>query len=191
MIKIFISVRNRLAITRKCIQALKQNSKLKHHIYVYDNASNYQVDKHFGYFSKLYRKKVISQITFTSEDSTFNAFSKASTSNFFGRQHEEDPNKDKYLFLVMMDNDIIVTPGWDLKIRAGWEYLTKKKMKNIKVIGQRPGGIKNLDKTTHTVAGKMTGRVGRLGGSGLWSVRSNFFRDVGFLNLKYNFIWGD
>ena len=30
----------------------------------------------------------------------------------------------------------------------------------------------------------MRARVGRLGGSGLWSVRPNFFKDVGFLDLN-------
>lgn len=184
MIKIFISVRNRLAMTKKCIQALKKHSKLPHQIYVYNNASTYRVDEHFEYFSKLYIEKKIAQVTFTTEASTFNAFSKASTSNFFGKQHEEDPKKDKYLFLVLMDNDIVVTPGWDLKIRAAWEYVVRKKMKNIKVVGQRPGGIKNVDKVAHNIAGDMTAKAGRLGGSGLWSVRPNFFREVGFLNLK-------
>ena len=129
---------------------------------------------------KRYAKGDISQITFTSEATTFNAFSKASTSNFFGLQHEQDPNKNKYLFLVLMDNDIIVTPGWDLKIRAAWQYIVRNKMRNIKVVGQRPGGIKNVDKKAHKIAGEMTAKVGRLGGSGLWSVRPDFFRDVGF-----------
>jgi hypothetical protein len=184
MIKIFMSVRNRLAMTKKAIQALKKYSKLPHHIYVYNNASNYKVKEHFEYFSKAYINKDIAQVTFTSEPTTFNAFSKASTSNFFGLQHEEDPNKDKYLFLVIMDNDILVTPKWDLKLRAGWEYVVKNKMKNIKVIGQRPGGIKNTDSTVHTIAGDITAKVGRLGGSGFWSVKPNFFREVGYLNLK-------
>lgn len=184
MIKIFISVRNRLAMTKKCIESIKKHSKLKNYIYIYNNATNYKLDEHFKYFYKLYENKEIAQITFTSEQSTFNAFSKASTSNFFGLQHEQDPNKDKYLFLVLMDNDIVVTPGWDLKIRAAWEYIVRNKMKNIKVVGQRPGGIKNLDETIHNIAGAMTAKVGRLGGSGLWSVKPNFFSDVGLLNLK-------
>ena len=184
MIKIFISVRNRLAISKKCIEALKKHSKLKHQIYVYNNASNYRLDEHIDYFGKLYAKKEINQLTFTTEPTTFNAFSKASTSNFFGLQHEQDPNKNKYLFLVLMDNDIIVTPGWDLKVRAAWEYITKKKMGNIKIVSQRPGGIKNVIKEGHTIAGKMTGKVGMLGGSGFWSVRPNFFSDVGLLDLK-------
>jgi hypothetical protein len=58
-------------------------------------------------------------------------------------------------------------------------------MRNIKVIGQLPGGIKHrqesviIDKKENFI-----GRIGKLGGSGLWSVRPNFFRDVGFLNLN-------
>ena len=182
MIKIFISVRNRLAITKKCIEALKRHSKLKHEIYVYDNQTNYLVEEHFKYFGDLYKKGEISQVTFTTDESTFNAFSKATTCNLFGLQHEQDPNKDNYEFLVFLDNDIIVTPGWDEKLKLAWKFVKKKGKNYIKVIGQLPGGIKNREETLEMPG--MRGRVGRLGGSGLWSVRNNFFRDVGFLELR-------
>jgi hypothetical protein len=184
MIKIFISVRNRIAITQKCITSIKRHSKLKHQIYIYDNASNHLVKDHFLYFYNLYNSGQISQITFTTEQSTFKAFSKASTCNFFGQQHEQDPNKDKFDYLVMMDNDIIVAPDWDEKLLMAWKYVTKHNMKNIKVIGQRPGGIKNLDAKVYEIGKNLNGKIGSLGGSGLWSVRPNFFRDVGFLDLK-------
>lgn len=182
MIKIFLTVRNRLAMTKKCIYALKAHSKLKQQIYVYDNNSNYLVKEHFEYFGKIYEKGLISQVCFTTKDSTFNAFSKASTCNFFGQQHLQDPQKDKYSFMVMLDNDIVVTPGWDLKILEAWKYITNNKLNNIKIVGQLPGGIKNRTET-HNI-GDIKGRVGILGGSGLWAVRNNFFDDVGFLNLK-------
>lgn len=184
MIKIFLTVRNRLAITKKCIHALKQHSRIPHTIYVYDNASNYLVENHFAYFCKMYQKGFIDQVCFTTEKTTFNAFSKASTCNFFGHQHEQDPQKDQYEFLMMLDNDIIVTPDWDLKLRAAWKYVRKKGLKNVKVIGQRPGGIKMVTPTKHVIGDDIIGREGKLGGSGLWSVRPNFFRDVGFLDLK-------
>ena len=183
MIKIFMSVRNRLGMTKKCIEALKKHSKLPHQIYVYNNASDYRLKEHFEYFSEMYMNGTISQVTFTTEETTFNAFSKASTCNFFGLQHQQDPNKDKYEYLVIMDNDILVTLKWDLKFRAGWEYISRNKMKNVKVVGQLPGGIKGIDKKVHTVAG-VEARLGALGGSGLWSIRPNFFEDVGLLDLK-------
>lgn len=184
MIKIFLTVRNRLEITKKCIHALKLHSKIPHSIYVYDNATNHLIENHFGYFCKIYKEGHIDQICFTTEKSTFNAFSKASTCNFFGQQHEQDPKKNKYEFVVMLDNDIIVTPEWDLKLRAAWTYVNKNKLTNIKVIGQRPGGIKTIAPEKHNISEGMIGRVGKLGGSGLWSVRSNFFSDVGFLDLS-------
>lgn len=183
MIKIFLSVRNRLAITKKCITALQKHSTIPFQLYVYDNDSNYLIDEHFGYFCKMYKKGIIAQVTFTTSKTTFNAFSKASTCNFWGQQHEQDPNKDNYIFLLMLDNDVIVTPGWDQKLKAAWKYVKKNKIDTVKVIGQRPGGIKSLDPKVHKI-GEMTARVGTLGGSGLWSVQPNFFRDVGFLNLK-------
>jgi hypothetical protein len=184
MIKIFITVRNRLAITKKCIEALKKNSDLSHQIYVYNNATSYRVGDHFKYFALLYARGEITQVCFTTEKSTFNAFSKASTCNFFGQQHEQDPKKESYDYLVMMDNDIIVLPHWDTKLRDAWRYVHRHKLKHIKVIGQRPGGIKYIDKSiTHNIRGDLNARVGKLGGSGLWSVRTNFFKDVGFLKL--------
>jgi len=183
MVKIFLTVRNRLAITKKCIEALKKHSTISYQLFVYDNATNYLIKEHFEYFSRLYEKGLVTQVTFTTEESTFHAFSKASTCNFFGRQHEEDPNKDKYTFLLFLDNDVIVTPKWDEKLKIAWKYVNKAGMNHIKVIGQLPGGIKNKEGPVLNIAG-MEARAGRLGGSGFWSVRPNFFRDVGFLDLK-------
>ena len=182
MIKIFLTVRNRLAITKKCIYALKEHSTIAHQIYVYDNQTNYLLDEHFKYFQKLYVKKYISQITFGTDESNFYAFSKASACNFFGLQHEQDPKKDTYDFLVMLDNDIIVTPKWDAKLHAAWKHVVKNQMSNVKVIGQLPGGIKRKGEVLDIA--DMKGRIGKLGGSGLWSVKPDFFRDVGFLDLK-------
>jgi hypothetical protein len=85
--------------------------------------------------------------------------------------------------LLLLDNDIIVTPGYDQKLFAVWKYMENKKMKNVKIVGQKPGGIKGVEKINHDI-GKMVGKIGKLGGSGLWSMRNNFFRDVGFLNIK-------
>lgn len=184
MIKICVTIRNRLAITKKCLEAIKRHSILPHQIYVYDNNTTYLIDKHFKYFQRLYKKREISQITFTTIESTFNAFSKAVAFNMFGRQHEEDPQKDSYNFLLLLDNDVIVTPGYDQKLSAVWKFIKKKDMKNVKIVGQKPGGIKYETKVDYNI-GKMVGRVGKLGGSGLWSMRTNFFRDVGFLDLKH------
>jgi len=144
MIKIFLTVRNRLAMTKKCIYALKAHSTLPHQIYVYNNQTNYLIKEHFEYFCKLYIKNYVSQVTFTTDESNFNAFSKASTCNFFGQQHGMDPQKDKYMFLLFLDNDIIVTPNWDEKLKQAWKNVVKNKLKNIKIIGQLPGGIKEI-----------------------------------------------
>ena len=183
MIKIFLSVRNRLAITKKCIHAIKEHSRIPNSIYVYDNASNYMVENHFSYFCKMYMKGYVDQICFTTEKTTFNAFSKASTCNFFGQQHEQDPQKDTYEFVVMLDNDIIVTPEWDMQLRAAWKYVRKNKLSDIKAIGQLPGGIKHKGALIK-INDDIQACTGKLGGSGLWSVRNDFFRDVGFLDLR-------
>ena len=139
--------------------------------------------EHFDFFHELYARGIIAQVTFTTEESTFHAFSKASTSNFFGLQHEQDPKKHKYEFLMMLDNDIIVTPNWDGYLKEAWDYVKSNRIKHIKVIGQLPGGIKSKFEK-HRIHKNMVGQAGVLGGSGLWSVRPDFFSTVGLLNLK-------
>jgi len=183
MIKIFLTVRNRLAITRKAITALKQHSKLGHQIYVYDNLTNYKVQEHFEYFYKLYRKGAITQVTFNTQGSTFNAFSKAVACNQFGHLHEDDPQKDNCDFLLFLDNDIIVTDGWDQVVRDAWRDVKARKMNNVKAISQFPAGIRHGTDCDKPFAGKKA-VTGKLGGSGFWAVRPDFFRDVGFLDLR-------
>jgi len=182
MIKIFLTVRNRLAITKKCIAAIQKHSTLPYQLYVYDNQTNYKLEEHFDYFSSLYSDGLVSQVTFNTNASTFNAFSKAASNNMFGLMHQQDPEKKKYTFLLMLDNDIIVTPEWDQPLASAWKYVRKNSLNDIKVIGQSPGGVKQK-KTLININDKLSGRTGKLGGSGLWSVRTNFFDDVGVLDL--------
>ena len=177
-----MTVRNRLSITKKAIEAIERHSDLKYQLYVYNNQTNYMIDSHFDYFMRLYNERRITQVTFNTDESTFGAFSKATACNMFGLQHEQDPKKDSYDFLVMMDNDIIVTPAWDVKLKKAWKFVNKSKLNHIKVIGQLPGGIKNRNERYEFDG--LIGRCGKLGGSGLWSVRPNFFSDVGLLPLQ-------
>ena len=183
MIKIFLTVRNRLSITAKCIAALKRHSALPHQIYVYENLSSYKEEEHFMFFCKLYKKKLISKVVFNTKESTFNAFSKAVACNEFGYLHEIDPKKDSYDYLVFLDNDIIVTPGWDEVLKRAWADVSKYALQNVKVIGQAPGGIKHAQKITQKIAG-YDAIIGTNGGSALWSVKHNFFSDIGFLDIK-------
>jgi len=183
MIKIMMTVRNRLSITKKAISALFLHTKTPYQLYIYDNLTDFRLDDHFNYFYKLYNRGEITQVTFNTADSTFKAFSKASACNAFGAQHEQDPEKDNYDFLLFLDNDIIVTPEWDLRILKAWRQVKKFGLKNIKAISQRPGGIKEVIEYDKPIAGTKA-IIGKLGGSGFWSVKPDFFRDVGFLDLK-------
>ena len=60
MVKIFMSVRNRLAITKKAIEALILHSEIPHRLYVYDNATNYRLKDHFDFFHELYNTNLLS-----------------------------------------------------------------------------------------------------------------------------------
>lgn len=184
MIKVFMTVRNRLAISRKCIQAIEKHTELPYHLYVYNNQTNYKVKEHWNYFRKLYEQNRVTQVTFNTDESTFNAFSKASSWNMFGLQHEMDPKKDKYDFLLCLDNDVMVLPKWDLRVRTTWQFIEEQKLKNIKIVASLPGGVKHRVQTIQIIQDKLWGRLGRLGGSGFWTVRPNYFTDVGFLPIK-------
>lgn len=184
MIKIYVSVRNRLAISAKVLTAIKKHSTLPHQVYVYDNQTTYRTTEHFMYWSMLFKAGIISQVTFSSSESTFNAFSKASTFNSFLLQHSQDPRRDKCDFLVCMDNDIVLTPQWDIKIKKAWDDIKKLGMeKQIKIVGQTPGGIKNKTELKQKIGG-MSAAVGKLGGSGFWTFLPNFYKDVGLLDLS-------
>ena len=178
-----MSVCNRLSVTKHSIEAIKRHSTLPHQLYVYDNHTNHKIDEHFEYFCRLYKSGEITQVVFNTRASTFNAFSKASSCNQFGLTHECDPNKNSYEFLLIMDNDIIVTPGYDKILKNAWDDVKKLGMKDIKIISQNPGGIIKRSKTNNQIGG-YDAIIGKAGGSGFWSVRNNFFTDVGFLDLK-------
>lgn len=183
MIKIFLTVRNRLELTKKCIQSLYKHSRHKFNLYIYENLTDYNIDEHFNFLSKLYKEGLVTQVTFNTKDSTFNAFSKAAASNQFGYNHLMDPEKDKCSFILFLDNDMIVTPEWDQVILQAWRDIKKYKLNDIKVIGQNPGGIKYATKLEHKVAGSSC-KIGKLGGSAFWAVKPNFFDEIGFLPIE-------
>lgn len=178
-----INCRNRLSITAKCITAIMRHCDEKPQIYIYDNLTNHNVNEHFLYFSLLYQKGIIHQATFNTKESTFNAFSKAVSCNLFGYNHEQDPEKDSYDFLLFLDNDIIVNPNFDKILKNAWKDIKKLNMENIKVIGQIPGGIKIKNELKNKIAG-FRAITGEFGGSGLWCVKTNFFREIGYLDVK-------
>lgn len=184
MIKIFLSVRNRLAITKKCIEAIERHTQMKYHLYVYNNQTNYRIKDHWDYFRGLYKEGRVTQVTFNTNESTYNAFSKASAWNMFGMAHEMDPQREKFDYLICLDNDVLVLKKWDLRLKVVWDYIKENKLKNIKIVGSLPGGIKHRVQTIQIVQDKLWGRLGKLGGSGFWSVRPNYFSDVGFLPIK-------
>jgi len=183
MIKIAMCVRNRLGITKKAIEALHKHTNGKFQLYIYDNISTYRVKEHFQYFWKLYEQGAITQVVFNTKNSTHNAFSKCSSTNEFGLNHEQDPKKDNYEFLTMIDNDMIVTPGWDDEIRKLWDSVESYKLDHVFVVGQHPGGTKHRFGGPYK-SGDTPFHVGKLGGSGFWNVRPNFFRQVGYIDLQ-------
>ena len=184
MIKIFMTVRNRLGVTKKAISSIERNFVEPYTLHIYDNLTNYRIEEHFEYFGKLYKEGRISQIIFNTAESTFNCFSKAASSNFFGAMHEQDPNKDKVDCLLFMDNDIVIIKRKiDKFLRKAWEEVRKRKLNNVKIIAQRPGGIKNTTPVPDGICGTEA-IFGKLSGSGFWCTQNNFFTDVGFLPLK-------
>jgi hypothetical protein len=183
MIKIMVTVRNRLEITKKCIEALIRHTKIPHQIYIYDNLTDYRIEDHWNFFCNLYKEGKISQFTCNTNASSFNAFSKVVACNDFGKHHQMDPNRNKCDFLLFMDNDMFVLPNWDITLRQAWQDVKKLKLNNVRVISQLPGGIKYRKDIPHKIAGHKA-QLGMLGGSGFWCVKPNFFEEVGFLDIS-------
>lgn len=183
MIKIMVTVRNRFEITKKCIEALIRHTKIPHHIYIYDNLTDYRIEDHWNFFCNLYKEGKIAQFTCNTNRSAFNAFSKVIACNDFGKHHQMDPNKNKYEYLLFMDNDMFVLPNWDITLRRAWADVKKLRINNIRIISQLPGGTKNRKDFPHKISG-CKAMVGFLGGSGFWCVKSNFFEEVGFLDVS-------
>ncbi len=52
MHKIFLTCRDRLFITKKCIQSLYKHSSLKFQLHVYVNQTEHEIDETFDFFSK-------------------------------------------------------------------------------------------------------------------------------------------
>jgi len=166
------------------VTALTKHSTIPYNLYVYDNLTHYKIQEHFLYWSILYEKGLISQVTFNTEDSTFNAFSKAVASNQFGFSHTIDPNRDKYNFLLFLDNDIIVHPGFDIILNDAWEEIKNSSIKDkVKIVTQSPGGIMDRKILKFQIA-KHDAVIGKYSGSGFWCVKPNFFEDVGFLKIS-------
>jgi len=169
--------------TSKIFKALERHSTIPHDIYIYDNCTSHHVREHFEYAYNLYKHGLIVQYVFNTDKSTFGAFSKAVSWNHFGKLHMMDPQWAKYDFLTLLDNDIIVLPEWDLYIKKAWRTVRKLENDNVKIVSQLPGGIKNKKPFGHKIDG-IEAKVGKLGGSGFWSVSPSFFKDVGFLDVK-------
>lgn len=169
-----------------CMLALFKHSELEHQIYVYDNLTDAKLEEHFALWHKLYEKGLIKQVTFTTKESTFDCFSKVVASNLFAFQHSQDPNKDKCDFLVLLDNDVLVTPGWDSILKRAWTDVLKHSLKQIKIISQLPGSIMERKEISQKIAGVRC-EVGKLGGSELWCVRNDFFEKIGLLQTR-NFV---
>lgn len=182
MYKIFLSVRNRLSITTKCISAITRHSTIPNEIYVFDNLTNYMVNEHFMYWSLLYQKGIIKQLTVNTNESVFCAFSKAVAFNQFLMNHSQDPNKDKYDFILVLDNDIIVFPGFDKILKDAWSDIKKYNLQHIKIVGQNPGGIMSKKDLSEKIAG-FHAKTGKCGGSSFWSLKSNFLQEVGYLDI--------
>jgi len=186
MYKIFLTVRNRLSTTIKCITSIQKHSELPYQLYVYDNLTTDKIDEHFMFWSTLYKKGILTQVTFNTYDSTFNVFSKVVANNQFGQLHEMDPNKDNYDFLLFLDNDMILFPGWDTTIKQAWQDVKRLNMNYVKIIVQMPGGVQNKKLVNSKIAG-VDAYTGWAGGSGYWAVKPDFFRDIGFLPVE-NFV---
>lgn len=180
-IAVFMTVRNRLSLSEKCIEALYKNTSSDIHLFVFDNCTTHNIDGHFTYFSYLYKQGKLQKYVVNTLISTFNAFSKAMSFNEFGVYIESLPDKSIYDFLLCLDNDmILVEKDWDLIIKEAMEA-TSKKIPTLEIWAQYPGGCSGHDYTIPIKGQDTTIRLGINSGSGFWCIKPDFFSRVGLI----------
>lgn len=179
---VFLSVRNRLAITKRCIEYLFKNTRREIDLFVFDNCTGTRIPDHFNYFCRLYEQGKLQKYVANTITSTYNAFSKAMSFNEFGLFIENHPDKFSYDWLVCLDNDmILIQEKWDDIIGTMFEEVDKKEPNNtIQIITQYPGGCSGTDYNLD----KFKIRVGVNSGSGFWNIRPDFFTKVGLLESE-------
>ncbi|KKK73581.1 hypothetical protein LCGC14_2892410, partial [marine sediment metagenome] len=113
------------------------------------------------------------------------AFSKVVASNMFADQHKGDPKGGECDYIVCLDNDMIVTPGWDSRVNLIWRAVIDKPrvLGNTKIIGQI--GIMSKQQTLVDIGENERVVIGKKGGSGFWVVLPNFFEEWGRLNIRH------
>ena len=183
-ILVFLTVRNRLEITKKCVEALYKYTSRPVHLFVFDNLTQTRVDDHFNYFCDLYKQGKIKKYVVNTTESTCNCFSKATSWNEMGLFVETHPNKEMYDWILCIDNDmIIIEPGWDDIIKETMEVV-EKKVPDIMIYTQAPGGVSGTEITIPIKGKDVSARIGVNGGSGFWNVPTDFFSKIGLLELE-------
>lgn len=185
-IAVMITVRNRLALTKKCIQTLYKSTRRPIHLFVYDNCTSYKIKEHFDYFSELYETGVLQKYVVNTFESTYNAFSKVVAFNEFGRTILENPIANRYEFLVLLDNDMMmVKDNWDDIIIDMWRGIdSEEELRDmIHIVTQWPNGCTSAQTGEFHIGDENYKlQLGYTSGSCFWCFRDSFFKKVGFLN---------
>lgn len=201
-LSVMIPVRDRLVLTKKCIESILLNSEEFNEvsIYVFDNKSDIDSDR-FNYFQTLLQQNKICYYSYDTNKSCYNCFGKAVTFKRWVSMMEEDMEVRKLVcdssikhceqYYMLIDNDFIVGPGWSKPLISSAKFL-RSRYPQLHYIVPFPGGtperfrankeVIEIDNVYNNEKIKVH-FANRGGSSGLW-----FTWYEGLVNLKWDFL---
>lgn len=196
---VIIPCRDRLILTKKCIDSIRFNTKLFNEIiiYVFDNNSNLNIDR-LSVFQKLLKENKIQYYSYDTDSTMFNCFGKSvvfqrwidmmKIQKEFRDSKKLDEGVEQYYMLV--DNDFIFGPEWDSYFITSAKYINDYN-KQTHFIVKYPSGIpsRKIDfSESKTLENFFNNRKYKLhfssngGSSGMWFMTYDML-----LNLKWNY----
>lgn len=180
-LNVFITTRDRLNLTRLCIESIHQNTEHfdEVHVYISDTMSSQTIKARRDMFQQFLEKKYIVNYTYSTIESDSHCFTKAINFNKWLQNMElkriVDSNFDVDLtnYYVLLDNDMIVKKNWLGPYMSVWEEMSPK-TPALQYLCQHPGGCSVRSGTPVIVQDKTEEKnpcevfLSGGGGSGFW-----------------------
>ena len=175
MIKVFLSVRNRLGLTKQCLEALRRYTKAPLEIYVFDNLTEPRLlAEHAAFFADKILRGEIAQYVINTAASTHGSFSLCAAATQFADQYARDA-RGTCKMILQLDNDVIVEGGWDSSVRLIWDAVKKAGIDTVQYVSPFVWGSHKTD----VMVGEVPVCVGLMGGSAFMAMQPDFYSTIG------------
>ena len=182
--KICLTIRNRLAYTKKTIQSLRENTpREEYELYIFGNMSDRELEEQWTYLRRLYQRKHVDGIVINTETSTMGRWSKSWAINQCIRLCELQDNASRHWeWLVIIDNDMVIRKPW---LDTAKKVYMEAKSKYPSVMVCSPWDDPNPE---HPVVAKenyagVPVKIKRGNGAGCWLVHREFLTKIGLAKI--------